>query len=402
MEQPQNARLSGRFDSRHNSVNALRLILALLVLASHTLTLAGGVDPLGEFTGGNVDIGTVAVDGFFVLSGFLIASSFVNSPSVWRYLWRRCLRILPAFWVCLIVSAVVILPLAQVLEYGSIDGFPLTGQESVLGYVINNAGLWMRQFEVRGLMQGWAVDGSLYTLFYEFACYLGIALVGVLGLLTRHRWVVLGVAGALWLTIVADAITGGAVTSGSVTTELFQRLGVMFMAGVITYLWAERIPLNWIGGVGATILLIGALVGASYQGADPTSRLTYLVLAPAAVAYLVMLIGASTRLSHIGARRDVSYGVYIYAWPVQVLLLLVGAADWPVVLYFAASVAVTWVLAWASWTLVESRALKLKSWTPRRRVSPASTAPAPDQRMKRVGPEDRRQDHQRTDQRPSV
>src|SRR5690348_14177211 len=73
--------LVGTFDPRINSVNALRLILAGLVLGSHTLKLHGGHDPLEVVTGGSVDIGTVAVDGFFALSGFLIVGSWLGSNS---------------------------------------------------------------------------------------------------------------------------------------------------------------------------------------------------------------------------------------------------------------------------------------------------------------------------------
>jgi len=54
----------------------------------------------------------------------------------------------------------------------------------------------------------------------------------------------------------------------------------------------------------------------------------------------------------------------VYAWPVQVLLLLAGAAAWPVLVHGAASLAVALLLAWASWTWVEAPALRLKSWTP--------------------------------------
>src|SRR4051812_9672898 len=105
--------LADAFGRRTNSVNALRLLLAGLVLLSHSLKLHGGYDPLGRLTGGAVDLGTMAVDGFFALSGFLITRSYFNSPSFGRYLWRRCLRIFPGLWVCLLVTTFIFLPLAQ-------------------------------------------------------------------------------------------------------------------------------------------------------------------------------------------------------------------------------------------------------------------------------------------------
>jgi len=367
-----------RFNSRHNSVNALRLGLALLVLVSHTLKLHGGADPLAARTKGDVDMGTVAVDGFFALSGFLIAGSFLNSPSVWRYLWRRCLRILPGLWVCLLITAFVLLPIAQLLQYGTMSGFPLTGDLSVVGYVIHNADLFQQQFFVRNLLDGLAVNGSLYTLFYEFVCYLGIAVLGVLGLLRRNRWVVLAAAVALWAASLADLLTNGGLTGGSTTLTIFLRFGTMFFAGTVLRLWADRIPLNWAGGAIAVTLLAVGLTAAMAQGVDPAGRLSYVLIATPAVAYLVLLLGSSTRLSRLGATRDLSYGVYVYAWPVQVLLLLVGASGWPVVVYFAASLGITLLFALASWHFVESPALSLKSWTPRRLVRDAASRTAAD------------------------
>lgn len=352
------------FDPRCNSVNALRLGLALLVIVSHSITLSGGVEPVGRITGGVVDLGTIAVDGFFALSGFLIARSYLGSPSVWRYLWRRFLRIMPGFWMCLLISAVVLLPLAQMVQYGTMVGFPLVGNQSVVGYVVNNLGLMIRQFHVRGLMDGEAVNGSLYTLFYEFLCYLGVALLGVLGVLHRGRWAVLLLAILLGAVIAVELVSAGAVTGDSTARWLLLRFGATFLAGVAAFVWADRIPLNWPGAMTAGLVLAGAVVAGGAFGADPQSRAIYLLLAPAAVAYLVLWSGSNRRLASVGRRVDLSYGVYVYAWPVQMLLLLTGAADWPLVVYIVAAAGIAAGMAYASWTWVESPSLRLKSWTP--------------------------------------
>lgn len=361
--------IAERFDARCNSVNALRLGLALLVLVSHTIKLHGGQDqdPVGRVTGGIVDLGTIAVDGFFALSGFLIARSYLHSPSVGRFLWRRFLRIMPGFWVCLLVTAAVLLPLSQLLQFGTMAGFPLTGELSVAGYVVNNWGLFIRQFYVSGLMGGEPVNGSLYTLFYEFLCYFGVAALGLLGVLRRRRWLVVLLAGLIWVIVAADLITAGAVTGDSVTRWLLLRFGAMFLAGVLLFLGAHRIPLGWAGGILAAVGLLAAVLGAGLQGADPGSRSVYLLAAPFAVAYLVLWSGSSRRLARVGRSTDLSYGIYVYAWPVQVLLLLVGAAGWHLSMYLLASAAIATAMAYASWRLVEAPALALKSWTPSRR-----------------------------------
>lgn len=138
----------------------------------------------------------------------------------------------------------------------------------------------------------------------------------------------------------------------------------MFVAGALAHRVAGVLPLGPVGGTLAALLLTWAVVLAVLVGEDPRGTLAYVVLAPPAVAYLLLLAGSSRRLQRVGSRRDLSYGLYVYAWPVQVLLLLAGAAAWPVLLYGAASLAVALVLAWASWTWVETPALRLKSWTP--------------------------------------
>jgi peptidoglycan/LPS O-acetylase OafA/YrhL len=364
-----------RFDPRNNSVNALRLGLAGIVLFSHTIKLQSGDDPLGALTGGEVDLGTLAVDGFFALSGFLIVRSYLGSPSVWRYLWRRCLRILPAFWTCLLVTAFVLLPLAQLIRFGTLAGFPLVGDQSATSYVYNNALLLIRQFEVRGLLDGEVVNGSLHTLFYEFLCYLGVAVLGVIGVLRRRRFVVLVLAGVVWAVAASELVTNGGLTGAHAGRQLILRFGLMFLAGAVAQLWAHRLPLGRAGGGTAAALLALGLAASALVGQDPRSTLVYLLVAPPAIAYLVLLIGASPRAARIGSRRDFSYGLYVYAWPVQVLLLLVGAALWPMPVYLAASLALALGLAWLSWTFVEAPALRLKSWTPTRRsrVEPPAT-----------------------------
>lgn len=370
--------IAERFDPRNNSVNVLRLGLAALVLVSHAYQFqTGKPDPVAQWTGGSVDLGTMAVDGFFALSGFLIVRSYLNSPSLWRYLWRRCLRIFPGFWACLLVTAFILLPIAQLMQYGTLGGFPLTGDASATSYLTSNAALFIQQFDVRGLLDGQPVNGSLYTLFYEFLCYLGVAVLGVVGVLRRRVWLVLPLVAVLCGVVITELATGGALTGGHVARQVLLRFGLMFVAGAVAQLWAHRVPLGTLGGLVAGAVLALALVAAASVGSDPGSTMAYLLLAPAAVAYLMLLAGASTRLQRIGARRDLSYGLYVYAWPMQVLLLLVGAAGWFLPIYLAASLLLGLGMAFLSWTFVEAPALALKSWTPgRRRLAPRES-PAP-------------------------
>jgi peptidoglycan/LPS O-acetylase OafA/YrhL len=358
-----------QFDPRRNSVNALRLALAGLVLVSHTIQLStADGDPVGRFTDSHVDLSTMAVDAFFALSGFLIAGSYLSSPSVGRYLWRRALRILPGFWVCLVVTAGLIAPLAWWLERHTLAGFPLVGTDSATTYVWRNAGLLVRQFYIAGAFDGEVVNGSLHTLFYEFACYLMVAVIGVAGIVRRRPWVVVAMFGAAWLVTLTEAVGQTGVVTGQPGRELMLRYGTMFLAGMVGLLFAGRIRLTARGGLLAGLTLLAAVTAASLVSGDERSILTYSLLAPPAVAYLVLLAGCSTRLARVGARRDLSYGLYVYAWPVQATLVVVGAHTWWMPLYLVVSLAIALGMAFLSWTYVESPALALKSWTPQLHV----------------------------------
>jgi peptidoglycan/LPS O-acetylase OafA/YrhL len=353
---PRSRTLAEAFDARRNNLNALRLLLATAVLASHSWSFVRGEDdPLGR-TGGP-DIGEVAVDGFFLISGFLIARSDRRAPSTGRYLWHRFLRIMPAFWVCLVVTAFAVGPLLWWAERGSAAGYPWAGADSALTYVLGNAVLRMTQFNIGDLRGGEALDGSLHTLFFEALCYLMIGLLGAAGFLRRRQVVVLALAGGCWLLAGYDAVSGSSLLADSYTL----RFASIFLVGSVMFLYADRIPLSrpllW-----ASLLLLAASL------AVPA---TYLLLGPPAFAYLLLYMGVGHRFSRVGARRDLSYGIYIYAWPVQLLLLEAGVGDRALALHILASLAASVLAAAASWRLIEAPALSLKARPLRARRAPA-------------------------------
>jgi peptidoglycan/LPS O-acetylase OafA/YrhL len=151
-----------------------------------------------------------------------------------------------------------------------------------------------------------------------------------------------------------ETLNGGALTAGHPARELLLRFGLMFVVGAAMQLYAPHVPLRTtLAGI-AVVLLVTSLAWAP----------AYLLLAPPAVAYLLLSLGRRQRLSWVGARRDLSYGLYLYAWPVQLLLLLAGADSLGIGFFLVASLLTTLGLAWLSWTVVERPALGLKSWSP--------------------------------------
>ncbi|WP_165397308.1 acyltransferase family protein [Microterricola gilva] len=346
--------LSDAFDRKQNSLNAIRLLLAIGVILGHSPLLAGK-----EFAWGEVGElrGQFWVDGFFAISGFLILGSWLANPSPRRYLRARAIRILPAFYVCLIVTAAVFAPIGILL---SGTGQPIYSFES-LSYVLKNAALWMFQFDIAGSPSGipypgvW--NGSLWTLFWEFLCYLAILAAGVAGLL-RFRATVPLIFIASWIALLASS----ADWVESENVAIAARFGLMFSAGALVYQLTRKLPVSW-------PLVIGALAVATASTLLPEYRL---VAAPF-LAYGLIGLGALANHKRLVLRNDFSYGMYIYAFPVQQLLVLLGLSALPLFGFAIASVAATLPLAAASWFLVEKPLQKFK-----RRGGRLSKQAAPD------------------------
>lgn len=337
--------LSVVFDPRRNSLDVLRLTLAVVVAATHGTVILAGWQPHW----GSTTIGAFAVDGFFVLSGFLVARSFVGLGSVGRFAWHRFLRIMPGFWACLVVTAFMAAPVAAVLRGGS-PAAPFSGPSSAWSYLTANAGLFIGQYPIGDLLAGrpsTAFNGALWTLVFEAFCYGVVAVLGVLGLL-RRRGAVLALTAVLAVLTLAKEI-GLPVADGDMSGRLL-RLLLVFLLGVVAYLYAERIPMR--GGlatVAAVALLVSPLVVDDYRvlGAVP---LTY-----------VLLWFATCSPWHTSLRTDLSYGMYIYHFPVFQLLALTSLGSLPTWSFVPFGLLATLAPAALSWYLVERPALAHKN-----------------------------------------
>jgi peptidoglycan/LPS O-acetylase OafA/YrhL len=340
------ATFAQRFDPRSNSLNAIRLAMATLVIVSHSWVLSTRHEAAPGW--GNQYLGDIAVDGFFAISGFLILASRQASRSFGDYLWRRFLRIWPAFAVVLIVVAFGIAPFtALVLGNGTYD--PL----SALGYVVKNIGLLIFQPGIEatpvGIPEVGNWKGPLWTIAYEFACYLAIGLLVTIvprRALGLALWV--GLVGAVGVNVLATW------TSAPIPDSLvaLARLGAFFVAGSLLYHYRARVPATWPVGV-AALAVVGALIVAQ----------VFDVFGGPAFAVLLLWLGIVLPLRRVGAVNDISYGMYIYAFPLQlVLAVLVGSAlnEW---VFALISIAVTIPFAAASWFLVERPAMRLKRLT---------------------------------------
>ncbi len=322
-----------------NNFNLIRLFAAWLVIYGHSyaVTASGGQDLLLQavrikFAGG------IAVDMFFVISGFLIAASLERNRLP-GYLAARALRIFPALFVCVALSVLVLGPLlTTAADYWR---SPITWK-----YLGANALLSRdTQYFLPGVFEtlpSHAVNGSLWSLPIEVRLYLWLALIGLLRLLPRLRFNLL----CLGLLIFGFVKYGGQALSPEKINWLY--CTAYFLTGSLAWVNRDRVPLR--GWLLVAVLALAALLrDSSYY------YLGYFV----ALSYTTLFLAFVPKLPQI-RRTDLSYGLYLYGWPAQQLVQYYAPSTGPLMNTLWATL-IAGSLAALSWHLVERPALRLKS-----------------------------------------
>lgn len=326
------------FDRHHNALTMWRLVLAIGVILYHSWPLTGrqiDYEPAVRL------LSNIFADGFFVISGFLITAAWVRRPYLKEYWASRVLRIFPGLWVCLLVIAFVIAPIAAKVQHSTVTF------SSELAYVVNNALLNVAYFDIDGMPTDvpypgvW--NGSIWTLFFVLLCDVMVSVLGIVGLLKR-RWVIptLFVSAVIWAAYVS--YTPPLYSWPQVLARFF----VVFLAGAMLYQYQDQVPARW-----SLVALSVAIVAASGFTQN------YRVIGALPLAYAVIVSGALIRKTRL--RNDFSYGVYIYAFPVQQMLAGFGLTRLNPFLFFLLATAATLPIAALSWFVVEKHAMALKS-----------------------------------------
>lgn len=320
-----------------NSLNAIRLAQALMVLVSHSWPLSGRPDQEPTYAG--LHLGGWAVAGFFVISGCLIAGSRTRTD-LRTFLTRRARRIFPGFWAVLLVVAFMLSPLAALV----------TGERYELGhaarYVWANATTYLTTWEIGAetthganpVVTMW--NGSIWTLKYELLCYL---LVGLLLCMRAVRARPLPVAVGCLVLATSVALWQGYFRDSTVW------FGTFFAAGWVIHCLRDRLRAS------GPLAVAAAVVAAGLAVVDP-------VLTALPLAYAVLTAGAVVRTRWF-AVNDISYGTYLYAFPIQQLLGILGVTRLPIVVFIALSAVLALAAGAASWFLVERRFLPRGSGT---------------------------------------
>lgn len=325
-----------RSDSPSNGFDSLRLVAAGLVVVHHARVLTGAAPWM---LGWGPDPGALGVGIFFAISGYLVTASLRRTRGVGLFLAKRILRIAPGLLAALLLTACVLGPLASSLPPA--DYF---ASAAPWLYVLRNLSLYAVTYDLPGLFAHapypHVVNGSLWSLRLEFTAYLGLA---VLGALRAARGPVLaGLALAAVAAFAAVHLTGLDARSDLARLASLASLnGWLFLSGAALEAF-EVEPPTWTAAIGLALL--------------PT---------PAWFLGLPLAVIALGRARAPRLPADLSYGLYIYSFPLQQVLAEHGR------LSVLSSLALTLPFAAASWFLVEKPALTLKArW-------PGAVKPAP-------------------------
>lgn len=331
---------------RTNNFDFIRIAAAISVLLSHQFALSGLPEPL-VFK--YQTLGGYAVMVFFSISGYLIASSWDRRPALGSFVLKRLLRIWPGLACTVLICGLILGPLVTTVSLKEYFASPTTARyfETLI-------------FHVNPFLPGvfpkspvaYIPNGVLWTIPIEFRCYLYIALLGLIGVF-RKRWILLALLAALavWYYGIHNAEYVFARTH----THIFDvEYATFFFSGALLYCFQDKWQTlrSKLCLVGATCLAGGLAYGFGHQ----------LICAFLLTPTLVVLFGAAcTPVIHrFGRFGDLSYGIYIYAFPVQQTII----SAFPRLNYFQHLVIIlpiVVVMAWLSWHLVEKVALRYKT-----------------------------------------
>ena len=335
-----------KYGSRANNINLLRFIAASLVIYFHMDFLLGksGYEIMGQ------GLGSIAVNVFFVLSGYLIASSWTHSSGFLSYLIRRAARIFPGLIVVVLVTVFVIGPLFTSLSmgeyfssaetWGYLESILLSSTKSLPGV-----------FEAVPYPR--AVNGSLWTLRYEFAMYLLVPVAYfVIGRFGRARK---GVALGLFAVLAVGycLVSGFGIAVPDICAQGL-RLASYFFAGCIVYEFdlAKYLDVQY-----SVLAVLFMLIFARECG----PLCVPLMLVTTTVFVFGFALAPRPRFAKCFSKNDFSYGIYIWAFPIQQMLVQLGGGSSTdsTLAYSLAAFAVTLALSVGSWFLVEKPCMDL-------------------------------------------
>jgi peptidoglycan/LPS O-acetylase OafA/YrhL len=334
--------------SEGNNFDAIRFVAATLVIYAHAYAVSGHANDerLAGLTG-FIGSGSLAVEVFFLVSGYLITRSLMQRDNLIDFAEARVLRIFPALIVCCAISAFFVGLLTTTLPVCEYLTRPQTWN-----YFLQNGSLFSVHWVLPGVFESnvlkGVVNGSLWTLPIEFKMYAVMFGLGVGSIfIKRYR-------AALFTALIGGYLVFSFATQNaqlaSHTSDVPAPLIAFFLIGALFYLTRKYIPVS----TTLALALWGALLLA--RGTFLATPLYY-----AALSYSLLAIAFDTtfQMHRFAKHGDFSYGLYLYGFPVkQVVILIAGSMSSNRL--FLIAFPITLVFAWLSWKLIEAPALRRK------------------------------------------
>lgn len=331
-----------------NNFDFLRLLFAAFVVITHSYALSGSQeeDWLAQLTNGQICFSFIGVRGFFIISGFLIYQSLQRSASLEDYFWKRILRLFPALFVVLLLTT-----LLGYFVYHN-ETISYWKNEAVWTYLPNNITLFHLQYGISGIFDTnpfpYQINASLWTIPFEFKFYI---LLAILFFNKNKKWnrILLGI-GSIFLMIV-NVLYGHRLGK----TGLYVDLGPFFFGGAFLASLNFNKTIKHID----TYMLSGFLLLVLFTYSGYFNWVKFLLVP------LILYIGicSTAFISSTGKRiGDLSYGIYIYSFPVQQTLMYFFHLNYLELMLY--SFLITVIFAYSSWHLIEKKALSMKKCLP--------------------------------------
>ncbi|MBB4041501.1 peptidoglycan/LPS O-acetylase OafA/YrhL [Microvirga flocculans] len=346
------ATIAEALEEKSNNFDLLRLGAALLVLFSHSYPLSGtNFEPIYYYLGGYDTGGGWAVSAFFIISGFLVTQSLMRR-SLSSYIAARVLRVFPALAVVILLQTFALGPLLTKLPLEDYFNSPRTYAHLQKISVFFGSSYLPGVFSENPLR---SVNGSLWTLSIEVFFYGVLPCLALMGLLGRSV-IVMIVALIVFYAIAVENYGLGWNNQGgkifpSVPMYSALKQGIFFLSGAALWIFRDRIKIN------VVIFMMSIFILFVIRNNQNKQYFLFFAL-PYIVIYLALV--RPIHLPGHGKVGDISYGVYIYAFPVQQLIIASLGRDIGPIILTAIATPITLIFAVFSWIYIEKPALSLR------------------------------------------